>query len=316
MGVKSDKCPFYRFIFLLFLFCFQTPNDNNVDPTSQNNQIIIEEAINLLPTLDCEQIIMNQNMLLQKINNQEKILNTIIEIMQKLTQKVAMLSVQISEGLLETIKEKIDQQGGVVLLKDANRVESESFRLEVIDDKEHLEILERTLMDKAEKTKLRKQLSFLFQPCEGNGITYAYKLLDLLISREFLCKCSWSGASRTDTSKIPLKDFKNFIKFFCDMIRSWDPTFTMAQTEMFFKICLKNAVKRRAMKNLRSSSKRVRKTKLNNQKKNEPVPSTSKGQIHEIDNIEVAKSVMMEVEKEIEEREIIAEEESSDECLC
>lgn len=224
--------------------------------------MITEETLNLLPTLDCDQLIGNQNLLLQKINNQDKILHDTIEHMQKLTQKVAMLSVEISEGIA-TITEKIEQPMAVTVLKDANPEENEAFRLEQIDDKQQLDSLENTLIDKAERAKLQKQLSFLFQPCEGNGLTFAYKLLDSLITRDFMCKCSWSGASRGNCSKIPLKDFKNFIKFFCDMIRvrSWDPTFTMGQTEKFFKISLKNAVKRRAMKDLRFSTKRIQKTK-------------------------------------------------------
>lgn len=80
-----------------------------------------------------------------------------------------------------------------------------------------------------------------------------------MVTREFLCECSWSGGSRGDNSKVPMKDYKNFLKFFCGMVRSWDSKFTMGQTEQFFKFVLRNAVKRKSMKDIRSSSKRVRK---------------------------------------------------------
>lgn len=47
------------------------------------------------------------------------------------------------------------------------------------------------------------------------------------------------------------------------MILSWDASFTMEKTEQFFKVVLKNAKKRKAMKNLPTSAKRTRKTATN-----------------------------------------------------
>ncbi|KAF9408122.1 hypothetical protein HW555_012096 [Spodoptera exigua] len=89
----------------------------------------------------------------------------IVENMQKLIQKVAMLSVQINE-VLATITQKIDQPVAVTLLKDANPEENEPFCLEQIENKQQLELLQNTLIDKTERSKLQNQLSFLFQPCE------------------------------------------------------------------------------------------------------------------------------------------------------
>jgi hypothetical protein len=47
------------------------------------------------------------------------------------------------------------------------------------------------------------------------------------------------------------------------MVFGWDDSFTIEKMENFFKIVLKNAVKRKAMKNLRASGKRTRKTATN-----------------------------------------------------
>lgn len=225
-----------------------------------SNQIEANDEISCVAVFDGDQCIANQNILIQKVNNQELILQNLVESVQKVTQKVAELSVQLDECMVRFM-EKIEQPMSVTLLKDADQVDNESFSFKQISDKQQLENLERSLMNKTERSKLQKQLGFLFQPCEGNGLTFAYKLIDSMVSREFLCECSWSGGSRGDHSKVPIKDYKNFLKFFFGMVRSWDSKFTMGQTEQFFKLVLRNAVKRKAMKNLRSSSKRVRKIK-------------------------------------------------------
>ncbi|CAH0405511.1 unnamed protein product [Chilo suppressalis] len=234
------------------------PSAINAGATS--NQIEANDEMSCLTFFDGEQCITNQNILIQKVNNQELILQNLVESVQKLTQKVSELSVQLDECMLKFV-EKIEQPVSVTLLNDANQVDKESFIFKQISDKQQLDNLERSLINKTERSKLQQQLGFLFQPCEGNGLTFAYKLIDSMVSREFLCECSWSGGSRGNVSKVPIKDYKNFVKFFCDMIRSWDCKFTMGQTEKFFKVILKNAVKRKSMKDLRSSSKRVRKIK-------------------------------------------------------
>lgn len=283
-----------------------------IDSTSAiSNQIEANDEMPCLTVFDGDQCIANQNILIQKVNNQELIMKNLVESVQKLTQKVAELSVQLDECIVNFM-EKIEQPVSVTLLKDANQVDNESFSFKQISDKQQLENLERRLINKTERSKLQKQLGFLFQPCEGNGLTFAYKLIDSMVSREFLCECSWSGGSRGNISKVPIKDYKNFIKFFCDMVRSWDSKFTMGQTEKFFKAIMKNAVKRKSMKDLRSSSKRVRK----NKSKPKDQASTSKQEVSATSTIDQNKesneTLEMEVAEEEEEKENNGEEEIED----
>lgn len=124
-----------------------------------------------------------------------------------------------------------------------------------------MEMLEANLADKAQKKKFSKTLSLLCSSTVGGGTTCAYKLLDVIFSRDFLCQCSWSGGSKGEISKIPLKNYKNFRKFFFEIVNSWDSKFTDDDAEKFLKLVVRNAAKRKAMKGLRQSTKRTRKSR-------------------------------------------------------
>lgn len=167
--------------------------------------------------------------------------------------KLASLSVQMEESRNAPIN--------VTLLKDVGAEENDSFKITPINSKQELDEFENSLNDKSHKKKLSKLLSMLCSAAEGQGTTCAYKLLDALITREFLCHMSWSGGSKGDVAKTPLKTYKNFQKFFCNVVHNWDSTFTVQDYEKFFKIVLRNALKRKTMKNLRTSSKRTHKQK-------------------------------------------------------
>ncbi|CAG9790278.1 unnamed protein product [Diatraea saccharalis] len=184
-----------------------------------------------------------------------------LENQQKIVQKLATHSVQLEEISLQLAE--IKQGPSVTLLKDANSIDNESFTIKPIENQTDLISLDQLLTNKVEKNKLRRRLSFLCSASEGEGKTCAYKLLDILFTRDFLCNCSWAGGSRGDRSKIGLKDYKNVLKFFHGMIYTWDPTYTVQDNETFFKIITKNSRQRKCMKNHRMSSKRCRKTKGN-----------------------------------------------------
>lgn len=95
----------------------------------------------------------------------------------------------------------------------------------------------------------------------GSGTTCAYKLLDILFSKNFLCQCSWSGGSKGEISKIPFKNYKNIRIFFFEIVNSWDSNFTDDDAEKFLKLTIRNASKRKLMKGLRQSSKRTHKSR-------------------------------------------------------
>ncbi|CAG4981890.1 unnamed protein product [Colias eurytheme] len=84
----------------------------------------------------------------------------------------------------------------------------------------------------------------------------------MFLTRDFLCKCSWTGSRKSEDIKVPLKAFKNVLNFFHQLIRIWDQTYTVESIENFFKTVLKNSVKRKNSKNERASTKRRRTKKV------------------------------------------------------
>ncbi|CAG4934046.1 unnamed protein product [Parnassius apollo] len=94
------------------------------------------------------------------------------------------------------------------------------------------------------RCKLIQQYSQQCSQLECKGVTCAYKMLDLIFSRKFLYMCSWTGGSRSDELKIGFKSYKNILKFYFELIHSWDSTYTMQDNENFFKDILKNSAKK------------------------------------------------------------------------
>jgi hypothetical protein len=185
-----------------------------------DNVIIAEPPVNrdtqifelCTPTDYNTQILSNQCLILENINKLYATLNTVIENQKNIGQKLAVLCVQVDDT--NTKIETMEQSSHVTLLKDASSAESESFTLRDIDNLKQLEDFELSLLDLAQRKKMKSLLSILCSASQGNGITCAYRLLDTLLTKDFLCRCSWSGGSRGDSSKIALKDHKLFLKIF------------------------------------------------------------------------------------------------------
>lgn len=232
------------------------PDYSNVTATDTTTQENIVQIIST-ETLNFDQILTNQKILSEKIDNMLQIQAITLENQQKIVHKLVQQSVQLDD--ISAQLAEIKQGPMVTLLKDANPVDNESFTLKPIENQRDLILLDQLLADKAEKHKLQKHLSLLCSASNGKGKTCAYKLQDILFTRDFLCNCSWAGGSRGERSKIALKDYKNVLKFFHGMIQTWDPMYTMQDNESFFKLITKNSHQRKSMKNLRMSSKRRRK---------------------------------------------------------
>lgn len=205
------------------------------------------------------QIITNdQNNTDKILQNQKEILDNQKQILEKLkknSRQVADLTVLIDESF----KRLAEGNQPVVKLAEANYVESESFMIKPISDANELNELEINLSDCRQKQKLHFQYALLCNKSDGSGISYAYKLLDIMFTRDFLCKCSWSGGSKGQLVKVAFKAYKNVLNFFFSLINSWDSTYTHETNEKFFKTVLKNSGKRLEIKNLRTSTKRTRK---------------------------------------------------------
>lgn len=200
------------------------------------------------PNTDIQNILQNQSVLFELMGN-------VIENQKKIMHEIASLSIQIEESN-RNIKTK------VVNLNEAKfDADNNSFILKQIKSVKDLEDMELLLSDNEQKIKLIRSCSIICSGGKGKGTTCAYRFLDVLFSREFLCECSWSGSTRGDGVKISLKCYKKTLNFFFTMINQWDNAYTQEENDTFFKNVLKNANKRKGVKYDRIPTKRQRSKK-------------------------------------------------------
>lgn len=131
------------------------------------------------------------------------------------------------------------------------------------------------------------------------GWSVALSIVDSFFERRFLTTCSWTGSGH-GTSKITFKRYHSIIGVFHEIIRFSDESFTIEETERFFKSVLKNAVKRTAAKLMRKSTKKHRKSvaSRSNGIGNNHNGSGLNGNYHEIlgDIIEHDDSIIIKIE--------------------
>lgn len=286
----------------------ETQKNTEVNQIENYLKLVLENQYNMAQTIN------------ELVNNQKNILHTL-----------ASLSVQIDDGFSKAGQ---TENTDVILLGESNPVYSEAFKIKPIDSVKELEQMDTLLSDKNQKFKLLTQYSFICSPSDGKGATFSYKVLDMFFTREFLCKCSWTGGSRkSDEVKIGLKGYQNFLIFFYELIHHWDKTYTIENNENFFKIVLKNSVKRKLSNNIRASTIRMRtkktdpknKAKTNseqgNQHANQTQMDTNNTKQNENDKnfsnqteMDANKDIMTD-ENAVNEKEIIEDEEEED-CLC
>lgn len=135
---------------------------------------------------------------------------------------------------------------------------------EPIKNISELQKLENELKDKEVMSTYVHKMKFVCgDKGKSNGVTCAYKLIDIFFTRQFLTLCSWAGGSRSDQDKIAFKAFKNVILLFFQLIKLADINFTLEECETFFKNIIRNSVRRNACLNQRTSTVKNRPRKLN-----------------------------------------------------
>ncbi|XP_062704768.1 uncharacterized protein LOC134287081 [Aedes albopictus] len=84
----------------------------------------------------------------------------------------------------------------------------------------------------------------------GQGATVSLRIIDHFFSRDFLMKCSWTGASRSSGNepskrqKIAFMKYERSIDLFYQTVLYSDPTYTIDECKSFLHRCLKNASQR------------------------------------------------------------------------
>lgn len=206
---------------------------------------------------DLEKITSNQ---VEIYKNQEAILNdltllkdnykNVLENQQSILMAIAHISVKLDTFITGQYEPQVTK------LNDAmkNTPDNNRFCLKPIRNIEELSNLEAILNDEKMKEDYKFKYSIVCQP--GKAENCAYQLVDVFFTREFLTKCSWSGSARGEGTKVCLKQYKNVLQLFFELIYECDQTYTIAGNEKFFKSVLKNATKRKNSKLQRSSTSR------------------------------------------------------------
>lgn len=148
----------------------------------------------------------------------------------------------------------------------------------VINTKEEFDAFEKKLKGEQFRLSLIDGMSFICGTTgREKGVNCAYKLIDYVFTREFLTKCSWTGAARTQhdsegdsetettadpassnepaKEKVPFKFYNRTRHFFLTLINKADSSFSELATDKFFKTVIKNSVQRLNAKAQTSTTK-------------------------------------------------------------
>lgn len=227
------------------------------EPTSVvtvNNETTSVPVVAIDPS-DLEKITSNQ---VEIYKNQEAILNDLTILkdnykkvsdnQQSILMAIAHISVKFDTIITGKYEPKVTKLNDAMKKTPVNN----RFCLKPIRNIEELSNLEAILNDSKMKEDYKIKYSIVCQP--GKAENCAYQLVDVFFTREFLTECSWSGSARGEGTKVCLKQYKNVLQLFFELIYECDHTYTIAGNEKFFKSVLKNATKRKNSKLQRSST--------------------------------------------------------------
>lgn len=179
-------------------------------------------------------------------------------------EKAVLQRLENIEQTQKTILLKLTNDSMIdpVLKRSRRNIQSSIVEFLPIDNLESLQNMEKALKDNDIADQIKEKLSIVCGSDKGKGANNCFALVDVMFTRKFLTKCSWSGGSRGDV-KTCFKMFTRVIKLFFEIIYQSDNAFTFQECESFFKIILKNSVKRLSAKLMRKSTPRNRRKKVN-----------------------------------------------------
>lgn len=108
-------------------------------------------------------------------------------------------------------------------------------------------------------------------------------VLDMLLSREFQSKCTWTGASRKGP-KIAIMPNRNILQLFVQIGSDESEVVTQRKLANFFMRKLKNSLKRLATTGMRRGTRHVRRRKQKNADGNQVQPGGVDGSIVAVSN--------------------------------
>ncbi|XP_021705868.1 uncharacterized protein LOC110677976 isoform X4 [Aedes aegypti] len=148
---------------------------------------------------------------------------------------------------------------------------SSSFQFCPVTTTDGIDALEENLNNESFAKQLFAQMKRIIghtgDAC--NGLNIAYGLIDHFFDRKLMLFCSWTGESRGDSVKYPMRKCVNILDIFFKLIRSVNSTFSRTLLEDFFKRITRNSKKRSESKGKRQSTiHRRAKTKKENKGSN------------------------------------------------
>ncbi|CAG4983495.1 unnamed protein product [Parnassius apollo] len=224
----------------------------------ENQKQILDNQATILSQIyqNRQQQLDNNSAIIAQIQSLKNVQNSFI-------QKVSALSVQMEDAVFQITSSY--NQDVQTLNSSKGHVENIPIYEKPVDSAQELDELENQLSDPNNRDCLKNRYSIL---CSGGkAIDCAYMLVDVMFTRKFICECSWSGGSRGEDLKIPLKGYKHVLSFFWNMVHYWDQEYSLKDNELFFKTILKNAKKRKIAKLERASTSRQRSKPKNNLKR-------------------------------------------------
>lgn len=171
----------------------------------------------------------------RQINVMHTLLNTVIETMAKNASTVAAKLDYIAENHIR-----------------------DTCIFEAIDSEEALKAANENLtIDKGLHGRIVKQFGSMFGVKTGQGDSAALHTIYRIFSREFLRKCSWSGAARAKgETKIALSEYSKVTQLFWSVVAYSDATYTFEMAKLFLQARMKNAKTHAKSQNLRTPNSR------------------------------------------------------------
>ncbi|XP_065074653.1 uncharacterized protein LOC135698552 [Ochlerotatus camptorhynchus] len=204
----------------------------------------------------------------QPVVDADYIVNAVSEKIELECSKIQQAMLSAIGSMMAAFKSDIDVKLAAALRAKTNPSDEndEKFTFSPMSSTEQINELEKNLADETYSKRfisyMKKVIGYVGDNC--NGLNISYTLVDHFFERNVMMKCSWSGASRSTTIKLAIKNCTNILDTFFAIVHSVNTTFSKQLLEHFFKQVARNSKKRSEAKGLRQPSIHRRAKRSNN----------------------------------------------------
>ncbi|KXJ82675.1 hypothetical protein RP20_CCG012097 [Aedes albopictus] len=191
-------------------------------------------------------------------NSEKRIVQAIEQASDRIIEAVARKMDESFTKSVAAIKSDFDLkiEAALRVRRHDNDTTDQNFKFSPASTVQEIEQLETELANTSYQEKLithmRKMIGPIGDTCNGQNMCYA--LIDRFFQRCVMTSCSWSGGSKSDVPKYPMKNCKHILDTFFKIVHAVNSTFSVKLMEDFFKQVLRNAKSRCQAKGLRQST--------------------------------------------------------------